>query len=141
MSMMTTVKAGLVAIALAATSMVALPAQAASFTLNLGGPGFGFGLYTVKPGITLHFGDPDYFHYCMNDKQVVKYVNRQDEFTKTKIAKYQNKYNKVWVVTYDVYDDEWVQARVDRCDGDIDHIQPIDYNPKFPNQFGLSLTF
>jgi hypothetical protein len=118
-----------------------MPAQAASFSLSLGGPGFGFGLYPMKPGITLHFGDPNYYLYCMTDKQVVKYVNRQDEFSHTKIAKYQNKYNRVWVITYDEDNEEWVQARVGRCDGEIDHIRPIDYDPDFPNKFSLSLNF
>jgi hypothetical protein len=141
MSMLTPLKAGLVALVLSATALAAVPAQAAppnfSFSLNLGGPGFG--LYPVQPGIVLHFGDPNYYNYCLNDKQVRKLINNGD-FSHAKIAKYQNKYNKVWVIALSDDDDYWYQMRVDRCTGEVDHVQPIDYNPGNGN-FSLSLGF
>ena len=59
MILLNTLKAGVVALALAGTALAAVPAQAASptfgFQLNLGGGGGSNG------GIFLHFGDDDYF--------------------------------------------------------------------------------
>jgi hypothetical protein len=128
MSLTTAIKAGVVALALSATALVALPAQAAppsfSFSLNLGGPGFP--IYPVKPGIILHFGDPDYFNYCLSDKQVRNLV-RDNDFSHVKVSKYENKYNKVWVIAQSDDDDEWYMMRVDRCSGKVDKIHSIDY--------------
>lgn len=126
MSLSTAIKAGVVALVVGSTALVALPAQAApppfSFSLNFGGPGFP----VYQPGIILHFGDPDYFNSCLSDKQVRNLV-RDNDFSHVKISKYDNKHNKVWVIAQSDDDDEWYSMRVDRCDGDVDKVHHIDY--------------
>ena len=134
----TGLRAGVVALALAGTALVAVPAEAAQpnfgFQLNFGNGGFFGG---PNGGIVLHFGDDNYFDYCLTNSQV-RSALRNKGYSQVKIVKESNNTNKVWVVYRD--DGDWYQARVDRCTGKVDHVDQI--YPKGPdNSFNLTFTF
>lgn len=134
MILLNTLKAGVVALALAGTALAAVPAQAASptfgFSLNLLGGGNG--------GIVLHFGDDDYWDYCLTNKQIIAGLNNKG-YSKVKIVKESTSSNKVWAIGRKDY--EWYQLRIDRCTHEVDqvkHIYPIDNNGL---HFNLTFTF
>lgn len=134
-----TLKAAVVALALAGTALVAVPAQAAQptfgFQLNFGGPGPGPG---PGGGIILHFGDDDYFDYCLTNRQIVRALNDRG-YSRVKIVKESNNTNKVWAIGRKSGD--WFQMRVDRCTHKVDRVQeiyPLDNNG---NSFNLTFTF
>lgn len=133
-------KAGLVAIALAGTAVAALPARAAplpfSFSLNLGGPGYP--IYPVQPGIVLHFGSPDYFNYCLTNRQIRNLLS-DNGWDHVKIVREDNNYNRVWAIAQSEDDGDWYQMRVNRCTGKVDKVHPIDYNGD--GNFSFSLSF
>lgn len=132
-----TFKAAVVALALAGTAIAAVPAQAAQptfgFSLNLGGGNFPGG-----GGIVLHFGDDDYWDYCLTNRQVIRGLNDRG-YSRVKIVKEFNNSNKVWAIGRKYGD--WFQMRVDRCTHKVDRVReihPIDNNG---NSFNLTFTF
>ena len=131
---LTTLKAGVVALALAGTALAAVPAQAASptfgFSLNLGGGG-------SNGGIILHFGDDNYWDVCYTNKQIIKGLNNSG-YSQVKIVKEYNSSNKVWAIGKRHGD--WWQLRVDRCTGKVDRIKKI-YPKGSTNSFNLTFTF
>src|SRR5689334_17336486 len=113
--LLNTLKAGVVALALAGTAIAAVPAQAAS-------PTFGFSLnfgnnFGNNGGIVLHFGDDDYFDFCLTNGQIIKALNNKGYY-KVKIVKESNSSNKVWAIGRK--NGDWYQMRVDRCTGKVD---------------------
>lgn len=141
MNMITTLKSGLragvVALALAGTAMVAVPAQAASpsfgFQLNLGSGSSSFG---PKGGIVLQFGDADYFEVCLTNNQVRQGL-RNRGYSNVKIVRESNRNNKVWAIGKRYGD--WYQMRVDRCTRKVDQVKEIYQKPD--NSFHLTFTF
>jgi hypothetical protein len=135
-------KAGAVAIALSATALAAVPAQAApQFSFQFGvGNGFGFGFggpqYFGQNGITLQFGDPNYYQYCLTDTQV-KWALKNNGYAQVKIVKYYNSTNKVLAIGWK--NGDWWQMRVDRCTGKVDHVQIIQQQNN--GNFQLFLNF
>jgi hypothetical protein len=140
MSMITTMKtglrAGVVALALAGTALVAVPAQAAQptfgFSLNFGNFGGGNG------GIVLHFGDDDYWDFCRTNSQI-RSALRNAGYSQVKIVKESNNTNKVWAIGKKHGD--WYQMRVDRCTGKVDRIKEIYPIDNGGNSFNLTFTF
>ena len=132
-----TLKAGLVALALAGGALAALPAQAAS-------PTFGFSLNfgNIFPGpggnIILHFGDDDYWDYCLSDKQIIAGLNGRGYY-RVKIVKESRSSNKVWAIGYRHGD--WFQLRVDRCSHKVDQVKEIHPIIRGGNRFNLTFTF
>jgi hypothetical protein len=130
-----TLKAGVVALALAGTALAAVPVQAApfGFHLNLGGGGGGNG------GIFLHFGDDDYFDFCWTDKQVAKALANKG-YSKLQLVKKSNSTNKVWFVGR--RNGDWWLLRVDVCTGKVDvkEIHPINEDDD-DIHFNLTFTF
>jgi len=140
MSISKFIKAGVVALSLGATAMVAMPAQAApTFSFQFGvGNGFGFGgpTYFGQPGITLQFGDPNYYMYCLSDSQIRKAL-KNNGYAQVKIVKYYNSSNRVLAVGFK--DGDWWQMRVNRCTGKVDQVQVIDQEDD--GNFQLFLNF
>jgi hypothetical protein len=135
MAILSTLKAGVVALALAGTALVAVPAQAASptfgFSLNLlGGGGNG--------GIVLHFGDDDYFDVCYTNGQIIRGLNNRG-YTRVKIVRESNSTNKVWAIGRKNFD--WFQMRVDRCTGKVDQVKEIYPITNGGNTFNLTFSF
>lgn len=130
MMILNTLKAGVVALAIAGSAL-AVPAQAATFSLNLlGGGGNG--------GIVLHFGDDDYFDFCLTNKQIIAGLNNKG-YSKVKIVKESNKTDKVWAIGRKNF--HWYQMRIDRCTGKVDQVKeiyPLDNNGL---TFNLTFTF
>ena len=134
----TGLRAGIVALALGGTALVgAAPVQAASpnfgFQLNFGNGGFGPG---PKGGIVLHFGDNNYFDYCLTNTQI-RSALRNKGYRDVKIVKESNSTNKVWAIGRKGFD--WYQMRVDRCTGKVDRIEEIHQGPN--NSFNLTFSF
>jgi hypothetical protein len=129
-----TLKAGVVALALAGTAIAAVPAQAAQpnfgFSLNFGGGGNG--------GIILHFGDDDYWDFCLTNKQIVKALNNKG-YSKVKLVKESQSTNKVWAIGRKYGD--WYQLRIDRCTGKVDQVKEIYPLDNGGNSFNLTLKF
>ncbi|MEO7223719.1 MAG: hypothetical protein ABIY37_14720, partial [Devosia sp.] len=137
MILLNTLKAGVVALALAGTALAAVPAQAASptfgFSLNFGnnfGPGNG--------GIVLHFGDDNYWDVCYTNKQIIQGLNNKG-YSKVKIVKESNSSNKVWAIGRKYGD--WFQMRVDRCTGKVDQVKQIYPVNNGGNSFNLTFSF
>jgi hypothetical protein len=134
MTLLNTLKAGVVALALTGTALAAVPAQAASptfgFSLNLGGGGGG--------GIVLHFGDDDYWDVCYTNKQIIQGLNNKG-YSRVKIVKESNNTNKVWAIGRKYGD--WFQMRVDRCTGKVDQVKEIHPIYNGGNSFNLTFTF
>ena len=136
MILLNTLKAGVVALALAGTALAAVPAQAAQptfgFSLNFGnnfGPG---------GGIVLHFGDDDYFDYCLTNKQIVAGLYDRG-YTRVKIVKESHSTNKVWAIGRKYGD--WYQMRVDACSHKVDQVKRIYPLDTGGNSFNLTFTF
>jgi hypothetical protein len=131
----TGIRAGIVALALGGTALVAAPVQAAQpnfgFQLNFGNGGFGNG------GIVLHFGDDNYFDYCLTNSQI-RSALRGKGYSQVKVVKESNSTNKVWVIYRD--DGDWFQARVDRCTHKVDRVEEI-YPHGPDNSFNLTFSF
>ena len=136
-------KAGVVALAIAGTAFAGVaPVQAQSnpnigFSLNFGnggGPSGGFSFGGPRGGITLHFGDRDYFRHCLTNRQITSGL-RDRGYRDVRIVREENRNNKVWVVAQKNRD--WYQMRVDRCTGKVDRIREIDRR----RDGGFSLNF
>ena len=129
-----TLKAGVVALALAGGALAAaVPAQAAS-------PTFGFNLNFGVPGggVVLNFGDDDYWDYCLTNKQIVYGLNDAG-YSKVKIVKESNSSNKVWAIGRMGL--KWYQMRVDRCTHKVDQVKRIYPLDNGGNSFNLTFTF
>lgn len=129
----TGLRAGVVALTLAGTAAMAVPAQAASpnigFSLN-------FGAQSPKGGITLHFGDRDYWRVCLSDSQIRSALNRNG-YRDVRIVREDRRSNKVLVVAQKRGD--WYSMRVDRCTGKVDRVEKVKRNRG--GSFNLKLTF
>jgi hypothetical protein len=132
-----TLKAGVVALALAGTALVAVPAQAAQ-------PNFGFSLNfgNVFPGpgggIVLHFGDDDYWDYCLTNRQIVAALNDRG-YSRVKIVKESRNSGKVWAIGRKY--GNWYQLRIDPCTHKVDQVREIHPINNGGNQFNLTFTF
>ncbi len=124
MKLLTSIKTGATAVALAASVAAAgfaAPAQAASITLNLGTPGFYF-----PGGVVVHFGDKDYFKYCWTDSRIITKLEQRgyDHVRIIRSNDDDDHDNKVWVIGRDD-DGDWWQMRVDRCTHKVDKIHKL----------------
>jgi len=143
MKLFSFLKTGLTVTAFAASVAIgglAAPAQAGSITFNFGGPGPFF------PGMHLHFGDPNYYQYCLDDDQVVERLQHRG-YSHVHIIRHNHDDdygNKVWVVAQDWHGD-WYQMRVDRCTHQVDDLHlvhsHIDHGPFDYNHFGFTFNF
>ena len=136
MTLLTTLKAGLVAVALGAGGLAAAPAQAAppnfSFSFNFGnggGPGMYFD-YGNKPKVL-----------CLSDQQIVWQLKSYG-FKSIKIWKSKG-YNVLVVARWH---GDWYQLLVNRCNGKITkkpmqfHGDVFNGNGNGPG-FGITLNF
>ena len=132
-----TLKAGLVALTLAGTALAAVPAQAAQpnfgFSLNFGNvfPGPGGGVF-------LHFGDDNYWDYCLTNRQVIRGLNDRG-YSNVKLVKESSSSNKVWAIGRKYGD--WYQMRIDRCTHKVDQVREIHPIKQGGNQFNLTFSF
>jgi hypothetical protein len=138
-SLKNALRAGVVAVALVGASLAgAAPAQAqVGFQLNFGdfraGPPSGHG-----PNVTLRFGSPDYFRYCMDDRQIFRSL-RNAGYRDVNIVRSQNSTNRVLATARKK--NHWYQLRVDRCTGRVDRITQIDKFRKPNGNFNLTFSF
>lgn len=130
----TGLRAGVVAIALAGSTLAATaPAMAQSnfgFSLNFGD----FGKQSQRGGITLQFGDEDFFKVCLTDSQI-RSALRNKGYRDVRIVREVRNSNKVYAVGRKSGD--WYQVRVDRCTGKVDRIREIERR----NNGTFNLTF
>jgi hypothetical protein len=110
-----TLMTGLIALSLGASALVAVPAQAATMTVNPPsvqlklGPG----------GVKFKFGTPDYFKKCLNDRGVLRLLDRNG-YNFVRIVRSNNGdngRNRVWATGAKHHD--FYMIRVDRCSHDI----------------------
>jgi hypothetical protein len=132
MAILSTLKAGVVALALAGTAITAIPAQAATptfgFMLNLGGGG----------GIVLNFEDEDdFFDLCLTDKQVVAAI-RAKGYSRVQIVDSAGG-DRVWVIARK--NGDWWQMRVDTCSGKVDRVKEIHPINDDDDDIKFNLTF
>jgi hypothetical protein len=131
-----TLKAGVVALALAGTALVAVPAQAAS-------PTFGFSLNLLgggnNGGIVLHFGDDDYWDYCSTNKQIAAALKNKGYYN-LKVVKEDDDENDVWFLGKK--NGHWYLIKVDRCSHKVvtKEVHPID-DEDDGLHFNFSFTF
>jgi hypothetical protein len=132
----TSLRAGVVALALAGSAFVTTaPVQAQS------NPAFGFSLnfgnqQQPRGGITLHFGDDDYFDSCMTNSEIRQGL-RNRGYRDVRIVRESNNSNKVYAVGRK--NGDWYSMRVDRCTGKVDRIREIRRNSN--GSFNLSFSF
>ncbi|MEO6012395.1 MAG: hypothetical protein ABIQ30_02270 [Devosia sp.] len=136
-SLKTSLRAGIVALAIGGTALVgAVPAQAApvqptfGFSLNFGGNGPSGG------GIRLKFGDQDYYDSCRTNSQI-RSALRNKGYRDVQIVKEDNRNDKVWAVGRK--NGNWYQLRVDRCSGKVDRVREIERRNN--GNFTLNFTF
>jgi hypothetical protein len=115
------IRAGVVALAIGGTALGSIaPAQAATpnfgFSLN-------FGQQAPKGGVYLHFGDENYFDFCLTDRQIERGL-RNKGYTMIRQVREENRSNKVWYVARKHGD--WYQMRVDRCTGKVDRVREVE---------------
>ena len=137
MSMISVLKTGgraaLVAVALSASALVAMPAQAAGPNITFGlqlGTGGGFG----GNGIFLNFNNGPQL-LCLSDKQIRAQL-REEGWEMPKIVKKLSD-RKVVVIAY--WDEDPYQMRVDRCTGKVDKVRPVQV--KSNGAFSITLSF
>ncbi|RYE08691.1 MAG: hypothetical protein EOP22_12265 [Hyphomicrobiales bacterium] len=132
-------RAGLVAVVMAGTAVAGVaPVQAQSnsnfgFSLNFGNGGFGM---SPRGGITLQFGDRDYFRYCLSNSKIRAEL-RDNGYRNVQIVRESNNTNKVWAVGQKR--GNWYSMRVDRCSGKVDRIREIERNRN--GSFNLRFSF
>lgn len=130
----TSLRAGVVALALAGSTFVAtapVQAQSSSFGFSLN-----FGSQSPKGGITLQFGDNDFFEMCRTNSQI-RQALRNKGYRDVRIVRESDNSNKVWAVGRKHGD--WFQMRVDRCTGKVDRVREIER--KRNGSFSLSFSF
>ena len=139
MSMLTTLKttgrAAIIALAVGGTALVAMPAQAASpsFSFSFG---VGNGFSPAPGGMKFHFGDDNYFDYCMTNRQIERSL-RNYGFRDAQVVREGNKFNKV--IAIGRKGGTWYQMRVDRCTGKVDRVTKL--NRRNNNDFNITLSF
>lgn len=130
-----TVRAGVVALTLGGTAlMAAAPVQAApppSFGLS-----FEFGQQSPRGNVFLHFGDRNYFKYCLTDRQIENGL-RKKGYRNIEQVREERRNNKVWYVARK--SGHWYQMRVDRCTGKVDRIREI--HRRGNGSFTLNFSF
>ena len=131
----TSLRAGVVALALAGTAIGGVvPAQAQS------NPSFGFSLNfgngAPKGGLTLNFGDRDYFKFCLSNSQIRSGL-RNKGYRNVDIVRESHRYNLVWVVAQKRGD--WYSMRINRCTGKVDRVREIERNRN--GSFNLQFSF
>lgn len=119
------------ALTMGATAVTAMPAQAASPTFS-----FQFGIGGFPNGVQLHFGDDDYFDYCMTNRQIVRAL-RNAGYRDVQIVREGNQWNKVIAVGRK--NGFWYQMRVDRCTGKVDRVQKVRRTSS--GNFSITLSF
>ena len=130
-------RAALVAAALSATALAAMPAQAAppppnfNFSLQLGGPSMTFG----GGGIQLQLGNGP-TQWCLSNSQI-RYMLKDDGWKNPKIVK---ELSSTKVIAVAMWYDDWYQMRVDRCTGKVDKVKPLP-PPKSNGNFSITLSF
>lgn len=134
----TSLRAALVALAVGGTALVAAaPAEAASpsFSFQIGGGPNG---YHPHPGgsFFFRFGDQDHSRYCLTDYQLRDQLRRQG-YRDVRFVREGYSDNSVWAVA--LKHGRWVQFRVDRCTGHVDHVRYVQRSPN--GNFNLSFTF
>lgn len=137
-SLKTSGKAAVVALVLGSTAMVAVPAQAASPTPSFSFSfGVGNGFSPAPGGMRLHFGDSNYFDYCMTNREIVRSL-RDYGYRDVQIVKEGNQYNKV--IAIGRKGSNWYQMRVDRCSGKVDRVTRLERRGN-SNGFNITLSF
>jgi len=130
MSLLTTLKAGVLAVALGAGALAAAPAQAAppnfSFSFNLGNGG--------GPGVYFNYGGNPKF-LCLSDKQIYWQLQSYG-FSKIRIVKSKS-YNVILVARWH---GDWYQLLVNRCTGKIIK-KPLQYFGNGNTGFNITLSF
>jgi hypothetical protein len=139
----TTGRAALIAVAMGATAITAMPVQAAepsgSFSLQfgtgMGGPmHFGQGFKFGNGNITLHFGDKNFFNYCLTNRQIERGLDRRG-FDNVRIVKSGERR----VVAVGKWNGRWYEMRVDRCTGKVDHVKRVKQRSN--GSFSITLNF
>lgn len=131
--------AAVLALTLGATAMSAVPAQAASpsFSFQFGLGNGGVGMYPHPgSGVQLHFGDDNYFDYCMTNRQIARALS-QYGFRDARVVREGNQYNKVIAVGRK--GGSWYQMRVDRCTGKVDRVTKVRRSDR--GDFSITLSF
>jgi hypothetical protein len=139
----TTGRAALVAAALGATALTAVPVQAAepsgSFSLQFG-PGsggpmhFGEGFRFGNGNITLHFGDRNFFKFCLTNRQIERGLERRG-FDHVRIVRSGERK----VIAVGKWGSRWYEMRVDRCTGKVDHVKRVKQRTN--GSFSITLSF
>ena len=132
MSLMSTLKAGALAVALGTSALAAAPAAAAPPTPNFGFS-FNFG-NGGGPGVYFNYGgNPNYV--CLSDKQIYWQLKSYG-FSKIKIVKSKGYY----VIAIARYQGDWWQLAINRCTGKIKKAPLYDYTG-YGTNYGLTLQF
>lgn len=136
MTLPTFIKTGLVALALSATSLAAVPAQAAGISFNFGNGPFN--------GVHMHFGDHNYFNYCLSDHRVEDLLEDQYGFHNVNIVRESHDddfNNRVWATGVKHHD--FYMIRVDRCSKDVNFhkIDHDDHDHFDPGHIHLQFSF
>jgi hypothetical protein len=131
MTLMSTVKAGAVALVLGATALAAVPAQAAPPSFQFS---FDFGNGGGGPGMKFNFGNKH--KICLSDKQIVWQL-RDYGFRNIKIWKSKG-YQAVVVARWH---GDWYQLLVDRCTGKIERAPLKKYKGFGDPGVGFTLHF
>jgi hypothetical protein len=128
MALFSSIKTGAAAASLAlaiAAGGFAAPAQAAvSLSLQFG-----------SPSMHMHFGDRQYFKYCLSDDGIEARLERRG-YDNVHVIRHDNNddyNNKVWVVAQN-YKGDWYQMRVDRCTHAVDKLHLIHKHQKHEHQ-------
>ena len=138
----TTLRASVVAAVLAGTALTGVaPAQAQAnpsfgFSLNFGNDRPNFFGQGPRGGITLNFGDRNYWNYCLSDRQIIRGLENR-RYRDVRIVRSENRANNVWVVARQGRD--WYQMRVNRCTGKVDRVREI--NRRSNGGFNLNFSF
>lgn len=132
MTLMSTVKAGVLAVALSAGAFAAAPVQAAGPTPNFGFS-FNFGGGGGGPNMYFNFnGNPKYA--CLSDKQIYwqlqNYGFKKIQFVKSK---------GYYVIAVARYQGDWWQIAINRCTGKIKKAPLYGYKG-YGNNFGNGIT-
>jgi len=130
MTLMSTVQAGVLAVALGAGALVAAPAQAAppsfGFSFNFGNGG--------GPGMHFNYGgNPNYA--CLSDRQIFWQLKNYG-FKRIQIVKSKGYY----VIAVARYQGQWWQLAINRCTGKIKKA-PLQGYSGYGSDYGITLNF
>jgi hypothetical protein len=131
MTLMSTIKAGALAVALSAGAFAVAPAQAAGPTPNFGFS-FNFG-NGGGPGVYFNYGgNPKYA--CLSDQQIYWQLKSYG-FKKVQIVKSKGYY----VIAVARYQGDWYQIAINRCSGKIKKAPLYGYSG-YGNNYGNGIT-